>query len=721
MTSGKCGGGEQPRRDGRELLQDFLSHLEGVIGQGNQYSARCPAHDDKRASLSVSTGRDGRILLHCHAGCAVTDILDALGLKESDLFPSVTPEEAFGRPQKEPRKMVARYNYTDENGAFISQKTRFSDKSFTWSHKENGRWCRGRAGEPVLYNLPAVAGAECLYIVEGEKDVETMKAHGYPAVCGADGAGPGKWQPQFTEALRGKRVAVIQDNDDVGKAFAAETSNALHGVAESVRLLDLTRIWPELPEHGDTTDLVERFGPDILKSVQKLAKETPMWEPTKPPETVPEFFDGKRFLHNVMGDYLIKAHGVCKINGAVHIYDNGIYKPGEEILHGFMIQLVPELTDARRKEVYKYIKVNPNTPEKQLSPPHLIPFASRIYDVQNDRFMDYTPDHVFLNRFPYDYRPDAPLCDTVTGTVSRIAGDDPEVVNLLYEAMGNCFYLLNSFRGAVMLYGRSGSNGKSTLLNMITQLLGRENASYLSLQDTAERFRLVDVYGKAANIGDDIPSAYLPESSIFKKLVTGEMVTAEKKGQDPFSFKPYAKMFFAMNGLPPVSDKSKAFFSRILLIPLNQDFSQSGTRDVRLKDRKWTQQEMECLTRLAVDGLRRLLSNGDFTRPACVMQAVDEYEAENNPIREFLEEAGSIVGKPTQELYDDYRYWCGSSGHKNMLTRKKFTKEVKAETGMTTKDMRNRIDGRVVKCFYDFSDCSTFVAQQCDQTATQKT
>ena len=189
--------------------------------------------------------------------------------------------------------------------------------------------------------------------------------------------------------------------------------------------------------------------------------------------------------------------------------------------------------------------------------------------MQDHRFMDYTPEHVFLNRFPYDYMPDAPLCDTVTGTVNRIAGDDPEVVNLLYEAMGNCFYLLNSFRGAVMLYGRSGSNGKSTLLNMITQLLGRENASFLSLQDTAERFRLVEVYGKAANIGDDIPSAYLPESSIFKKLVTGETVTAEKKGQDPFSFKPYAKMFFAMNGLPPVSDKSKAFFSRILLIPLN--------------------------------------------------------------------------------------------------------------------------------------------------------
>lgn len=170
---------------------------------------------------------------------------------------------------------------------------------------------------------------------------------------------------------------------------------------------------------------------------------------------------------------------------------------------------------------------------------------------------------------------------------------------------------------------------------MITQLLGRENASYLSLQDTAERFRLVEVYGKAANIGDDIPSTYLPESSIFKKLVTGEMVTAEKKGQDPFSFKPYAKMFFAMNGLPPVSDKSRAFFSRILLIPLNQDFSKDGTRDVSLKDRAWTQQEMECLTRLAVEGLKRLLAQGDFTRPECVKQAVAEYEAETTRSRSF--------------------------------------------------------------------------------------
>lgn len=261
-------------------IEEILSRLEGVKGGNGQYLARCPAHDDKRASMSVSTGQDGRILLHCHAGCTVPEILDALGMKEADLFPENT-QKVPCKPQEARREVVARYDYTDAQGRLLNQKTRFADKSFFWRHYENGRWWNGRKGDPVLYNLPAVAGAKCLYIVEGEKDVETLKTAGIPAVCGADGAGPGKWRPQYTEALRGKRVAVIQDNDDTGKAFAAETANAMHGAAESVRVLDLTRIWPELPEHGDTTDIWEHFGKEGLDKIQQLAADTQEWVPRR--------------------------------------------------------------------------------------------------------------------------------------------------------------------------------------------------------------------------------------------------------------------------------------------------------------------------------------------------------------------------------------------------------------------------------------------------------
>ena len=275
-------------------------------------------------------------------------------------------------------------------------------------------------------------------------------------------------------------------------------------------------------------------------------------------------------------------------------------------------------------------------------------------------------------------------------------------MSLLYEAIGNCFYLINSFRGAVALYGK-GSNGKSTLLNIIIQLLGPENVSALSLQDTAERFRLSQIYGKAANVGDDISGAYLPDTSTFKKLVTGEYVTAEKKGQDPFQFRSFAKIFFAMNELPRANDKSKGFFGRLLIVPLTQDFSQNGKRDVGMKDRTWTRAEMEYLTRLAVEGLKRLIQQGDFTRPQSVVDAVAVYEAENNPVKMFLEEYGesfgSIEGRPREVVYSEYCFWCVKNGFKTGSATS-FSREIHNLTGMVTKPRRlPHSGGKVVRCF----------------------
>ncbi len=422
-------------------------------------------------------------------------------------------------------------------------------------------------------------------------------------------------------------------------------------------------------------------------------------EPLKDPqeavkEVLPDFFDEKgRFLHNVLGDYLIDEYGCCKINGAVHIYDNGIYRPGEEALHTAMVDLLPSLSTSRRRECFNYIRVCRQTPEKKLAQPHLIPFRSRVYNLRTDEFLDYDQSMVFLNRFPWDYKPDAPYCASVADTLTAIASNDFDVTKLILESFGNCFHLLNSYRGAVALYGPSGSNGKSTLLNMLRQMVGDENASYLSLQDTAQRFRLMEVYGKAANIGDDIPDSVLLDSSLFKKLATGETVVAEKKGQDPVSFRSYAKFFFALNNLPPVKDKSEAFFSRILLVPLNADFSTAGKRDAGLKDRVWTQEEMEYLVMLSMDGLKRLISQGRFTQPTCVIRAMQEYQLENNPILGFLDEYTNLVGQPTEKVYHDFRRWCEDNGHRNVTTRKRFTKEVCRQTGLRSESVQNACFG----------------------------
>ena len=681
-------------------LNEFIGKLNKVKGSGKQYTALCPAHSDNKQSLSVSVGDNGKILLNCHTGCTAKEIVNAMGLTMQDLFPELP------RKTREKNTVIAKYNYTDKDGNLLNTKTRWSDKSFSWSHKENGKWKKGHKGEAVLYNLPAVVSSKRVYVMEGEKDVETLKTCQKVATCSAHGAGTGKWLPQYTEALKGKEIVIIQDNDDKGKEFARETANALIDVAESVKVIDLTQEWDTLKEHGDISDVFEmQEAKDVLTKLEALETMTSPQEQKYQEEIEqPSFYDGTKFLHNVMGDYLIQKFHVCKINNTIHIYDNGIYKQGEDILYGYMIKLVKELKDTQRKEVFKYIKVNLDTPEKEVSPPNLIPFKTKIYNVDTKEFLQYDPEYVFLNRFPYDYKPNAKNEPLVIETIASIANHNQEAIDLLYEAMGNCFYLLNSYRGAVMLYGKSGNNGKSTLLNMIIKLLGRENTSALSLQDTCEKFRLYDIYGKVANIGDDIPNTYFPDSSIFKKLVTGESVIAEQKQKDPITFEPFAKLFFAMNGLPTISDKSKAFFSRILLIPLEKDFSKLNNMNVDLKNRNWTDSEMECLTRLAMEGFERLRKNGDFTRPQVVMQALEEYERENNPVREFVEEYternGQLDKKPIETVYGDYILWSDRSGHRNKLTRYRFTKEVCTQFGMRSESIRHEyFNGRTGRCF----------------------
>jgi len=270
-------------------IHDILSRLEGVKGRDGQWSARCPAHEDRRQSLSVSVGRDGRVLMKCHTGCDVEDIVAAMGLQMKDLFVEVTPEQAFqpsGRPP-----VVATYDYRDDAGKLLAQKLRRADKSFSWRRPDGkGGWIYNRQGVPHrLYVAGELDGV--IHVVEGEKDADNFRAQiGGCAVSGADGAGgKGKWREEYTEQLRGRPVVILQDNDDAGRAYAQQTAAALHGVAKSVRLVDLAKCWPEIPEKGDISDMIAAKGAaEAARLLVELEKATPKWDPdtTEPDQSL---------------------------------------------------------------------------------------------------------------------------------------------------------------------------------------------------------------------------------------------------------------------------------------------------------------------------------------------------------------------------------------------------------------------------------------------------
>lgn len=251
-------------------LQEVLRYFDGVKQCSNsQYMARCPCHDDRKQSLSIGGGQKG-VVLKCQVGCDTRDIIARVGLKPSDLFyESKAPEHP---------RIVATYNYP--GGV---QKLRYADKRFTWRRPDGkGGWIWNRQGiKPSLYIAGELTGA--VAVCEGEKDADNLHRLGWNAVSGADGAGPGKWKPEYTEQLKGCFVCIFPDNDKVGKDYARETAAALHGVAKEVRLLDLSRVWSEIPEHGDISDLIAHFGDEkACELMAQLTSTTPEWEPLPP-------------------------------------------------------------------------------------------------------------------------------------------------------------------------------------------------------------------------------------------------------------------------------------------------------------------------------------------------------------------------------------------------------------------------------------------------------
>lgn len=268
-------------------ITEFLDRLDGVAGGNNQYSARCPAHDDRTASLAVSTGQDGKILLHCHAGCTTPDILAAIGLEPKDLFPPKEPARRRGK-----RKQEAEYLYYDMQGNPILKKIKYryedGSKGYQWFHRDKGEWKDKQAGiVPPLYrqNAIAAAGDQPIYVVEGEKDADTLAGCGMIAVSAPNGAGgKTKWLDAYTEALRGRDLVILQDNDEPGKAFAEATAQAVIHAAERVRLVDLAAIWPDIPPKADITDYIDHLSDkaEALKRFVALVESTPAFAPPEP-------------------------------------------------------------------------------------------------------------------------------------------------------------------------------------------------------------------------------------------------------------------------------------------------------------------------------------------------------------------------------------------------------------------------------------------------------
>jgi len=217
-------------------IEPILSKLPGVRKNGKDWIARCPAHDDHQPSLSVSLGDDGRVLMHCHAGCEAEAICRAAGLQMKDLYPA--NGKATGL-----ETIASTYDYRDATGKLLFQVVRYMPKAFRQRRPDgNGGWIWKLERTPrVLYRLPELLAAnpdDWVIVAEGEKDVNRLGSVGLIATCNPGGAG--KWNKLSDDsALHGRRVVIIADKDEAGRKHAADVAMRLQSRAREIRPLEL--------------------------------------------------------------------------------------------------------------------------------------------------------------------------------------------------------------------------------------------------------------------------------------------------------------------------------------------------------------------------------------------------------------------------------------------------------------------------------------------------
>lgn len=413
----------------------------------------------------------------------------------------------------------------------------------------------------------------------------------------------------------------------------------------------------------------------------------------------PNFFNSKGiFLFDQFARYFIQADNILKIGGKLHIYRNGIYEQGDDQIESAMIEHIPKLKQAQRKEVLSYLNLLVKK-ESGVADANYIAFKNGVLNIATMEFTDFSPEYVITNKIPHNYYPDA-QSDLLDTMMKKLACGETAIENLLYQSVGYCFYRRNELRKSFFLLGEK-RNGKSTFLDMVQHLLGEDNTSNLDLCEIGDRFRTAELTGKLANIGDDINDEWISNSAMFKKVVSGSVVTVEKKGKDPYKLASYAKFFFSANALPRIGrgKDSSAVLDRLVIIPFDAKFTKNDSDyDPFIKYKLREEPVMEALIAKAVPALIDVLANQEFDSSSKITDTLTEFERTNNPILEFFADMDEVdyLNEPIKSVYQKYSAFC-MMNNMQPISAIEFQKQMKKQYSLVIKTLEQ--DGKKVRVY----------------------
>ena len=310
-------------------------------------------------------------------------------------------------------------------------------------------------------------------------------------------------------------------------------------------------------------------------------------------------------------------------------------------------------TTSKASDVVEYIRIDA---QQLWDRPRFnaINVKNGLVEIETGELKAHNPDFLSSIQLPVKFDPNA-TCPAWERFIHEAFPAD--VVELGWEIFGYLMVPDTSIQKSTILLLGEGGNGKSVYLQGVIAFLGRENTYSATLQKIADnRFTVAQLEGRLVNVCADLPHKALRDAGMFKALTGGDTIEAERKYQPPFTFKPFARLIFSANSLPPVTDSSDGFFDRWLIVPFDQTFRGSDGEipreelDARLSDPR----EQSGLLNKALEALRRLRRNNHFTESQTTRAAFDEFRQTTDSFALYLEK--HTIPQPDGTAFcDDFR------------------------------------------------------------------
>lgn len=709
----------QPLTDTLAALERATGHPPKRNGQG--WISRCPAHDDHTPSLSVAEGENGKILLHCHAGCDYPRIIAALGLA-----PSLTPPS-------DRREIVATYRYRDAAGVEIRQKVRYAPKDFRIRHQDpSGQWIyKAGSGPAVLYRLPelrqAIAQGATVFMVEGEKDCDRLAAGGLTATTNIEGAAkPGqkaKWRKEYTAQLAGAaRVVLLPDHDEPGRAHMTHIAQVLQGRVGEVRLLEL----PGLLDKGDVSDWLNQGHTGEELSALATAAPSVDTGTLKPPTA-----DDARlatFFQTDLGnsERLVTRYGhdlrYCYDFGKWLVWDgvrwamdrDGVAldkakDTSRKMLAEAATFIDPEKarqlaawsfrSQARDRLTAMLYLAQPDVsvrPEHLDTHPWLLNVTNGTIDLRTGGLVPANRAHLLTKQSPVTYHP-AATCPSWLTFLDLTFQGNAALIRFVQKAAGYSLTGLDVEECFFVLWG-VGQNGKSTFVETLSALLGTDYAQQatpdLLMQKKQDRHATELAVLRGARLVASVETGQGKRLNevLIKSMTGGDRIRANFMHQDTFEFRPEFKVWLSTNHKPVIAGTDLGIWRRIRLIPFTYcipDHKKDGGFKARLREPV----ALSGILNWALEGVRLWREEG-LKPPQAVLDATQAYREEMDVLAAWISECcvvQKIAEAKAADLYKSYSDWCEAQGERPESQRSFGLRLV--ERGFD----RNRTTGGVIR------------------------